>query len=87
MFRRPLAQRAQDIGIWYEILVGIGKISVIVNVSKSFTEKKFVFGYWHKIDVLIQDFIQNFLSFFICYGFFSDRCKIRPQRSCLKCFN
>ncbi|XP_065837575.1 anoctamin-4-like isoform X2 [Oscarella lobularis] len=29
--RRPVAQRAQDIGIWYSILEGIAKFSVITN--------------------------------------------------------
>ncbi|NXS53213.1 ANO1 protein, partial [Brachypteracias leptosomus] len=30
--RRPVAVRAKDIGIWYNILRGIGKLAVIINV-------------------------------------------------------
>lgn len=33
IFRRPMAQRTEDIGIWFEILSGVAKISVVVNVS------------------------------------------------------
>lgn len=33
MYRRPVAQRMRDIGIWYRILDSIGKLSVITNVS------------------------------------------------------
>ena len=32
--RRPLAQRAQDIGAWVNILQILTKISVLTNVSK-----------------------------------------------------
>ncbi|XP_057314546.1 anoctamin-4-like isoform X2 [Hydractinia symbiolongicarpus] len=31
IFRRPMAQRTEDIGIWFEILSGVAKISVVVN--------------------------------------------------------
>lgn len=30
-FRRPIAQRVKNIGVWYRILVSIAKISVITN--------------------------------------------------------
>ena len=33
IFRRPMAERTEDIGIWFEILGGVAKISVVVNVS------------------------------------------------------
>lgn len=33
MYRRPVAQRMRDIGIWYRILDSIGKLSVITNVN------------------------------------------------------
>ena len=32
--RRPVATRAQDIGIWYGILQGVTFIAVLSNVSK-----------------------------------------------------
>ena len=33
--RRPVAERAQDIGVWYDILDAIVQIAVITNVSRS----------------------------------------------------
>ncbi|KAM9080298.1 anoctamin-1 isoform 8-T8 [Megaptera novaeangliae] len=32
--RRPVAVRAKDIGIWYNILRGVGKLAVIINVQR-----------------------------------------------------
>lgn len=34
IFRRPLGERVEDIGIWQEILLGVAKLSVVVNVRK-----------------------------------------------------
>ena len=33
LYRRPLAQKVQDIGIWYPILESVVKLSVVINVS------------------------------------------------------
>ena len=33
--RRPIADRAQDIGIWFDILDSVAKIAVISNVSRN----------------------------------------------------
>ena len=33
LYRRPVAQKVQDIGIWYPILDSVVKLSVVVNVS------------------------------------------------------
>jgi len=33
--RRPVAHRAQDIGIWFSILSAVAKIAVISNVSSN----------------------------------------------------
>ena len=32
-WKRPMAERAQDIGTWFTILVAISKLAVLVNVS------------------------------------------------------
>ena len=32
-YRRPMAARAQDIGVWYSILLGISRIAILTNVS------------------------------------------------------
>ena len=34
IFRRPLGERVEDIGVWHEILLGVAKLSVVVNVRK-----------------------------------------------------
>lgn len=34
-FRRPVAQRVRDIGIWMNILEGVGRIAVVTNVRLS----------------------------------------------------
>lgn len=36
VFRRHASERTEDIGIWFEILTGVTKLSVVVNVSISF---------------------------------------------------
>lgn len=33
-YRRPVAERAQNIGVWFIILEALSHVSVIVNVSK-----------------------------------------------------
>lgn len=35
LFRRPVAQRVRDIGIWLNIMESLGKISVVTNVRIS----------------------------------------------------
>ena len=32
--RRPIAERAQDLGVWFNILEAVAKIAVISNVSR-----------------------------------------------------
>lgn len=36
-YRRPVTQRVRDIGVWYRILDSIGKLSVITNVSSTYS--------------------------------------------------
>ncbi len=33
--RRPIAERAQDLGVWFNILGAVAKIAVISNVNSS----------------------------------------------------
>ncbi len=37
--RRPIAERAQDLGVWFNILEAVAKIAVISNVSALSTYK------------------------------------------------
>ncbi|XP_066264747.1 anoctamin-1-like isoform X9 [Branchiostoma lanceolatum] len=66
--RRPMAERAKDIGIWYNILKGITKISVIVNafviaITSNFIPRT-VYQYMYSPDGSLHGFIDWSLSTF-----------------------
>ncbi|XP_012589774.1 PREDICTED: anoctamin-1, partial [Condylura cristata] len=66
--RRPVAVRAKDIGIWYNILRGIGKLAVIINAFViSFTSDfipRLVYLYMYSKDGTMHGFVNHTLSFF-----------------------
>ncbi|XP_059181700.1 anoctamin-2b isoform X2 [Centropristis striata] len=66
--RRPVAVRAKDIGIWYNILSGMGKFSVIINAFViSFTSDfipRLVYQYMFSQTGTMHGFIDHTLSFF-----------------------
>ncbi|XP_045153074.1 anoctamin-1 [Echinops telfairi] len=66
--RRPVAVRAKDIGIWYNILRGIGKLAVIINAFViSFTSDfipRLVYLYMYSKDGTMHGFINHTLSSF-----------------------
>ncbi|XP_047246135.1 anoctamin-2b isoform X3 [Girardinichthys multiradiatus] len=66
--RRPVAARAKDIGIWYNILSGMGKLSVIINAFViSFTSDlipRLVYQYMYSPTGTMNGFIDHTLSFF-----------------------
>ena len=50
--RRPVADRAQNIGIWYEILDALVQIAVITNVSKKCVEFFCeIFTFFHQLNL------------------------------------
>ncbi|MEE6511716.1 hypothetical protein FKM82_018434 [Ascaphus truei] len=66
--RRPDAVRAKDIGIWYNILSGIGKFSVIINafvisVTSDFIPR-LVYQYMYSQNGTMHGFINHTLSYF-----------------------
>nr|XP_033809368.1 anoctamin-2 [Geotrypetes seraphini] len=66
--RRPNAVRAKDIGIWYNILNGIGKFSVIINafvisVTSDFIPR-LVYQYMYSDNGTMHGFINHTLSYF-----------------------
>ncbi|KAG9491059.1 hypothetical protein GDO78_006426 [Eleutherodactylus coqui] len=66
--RRPDAVRARDIGIWYNILSGIGKFSVIINafvisVTSDFIPR-LVYQYMYSQNGTMHGFINHTLSYF-----------------------
>ncbi|KAM8938949.1 anoctamin-1 isoform 1-T1 [Pelodytes ibericus] len=66
--RRPVAVRAKDIGIWYNILRGVGKLSVIINAFViSFTSDfipRLVYLYMYSADGTMHGFVNHTLSYF-----------------------
>ncbi|GCB67975.1 hypothetical protein scyTo_0012212, partial [Scyliorhinus torazame] len=66
--RRPDATKAKDIGIWYDIIRGIGKLAVIINAFViSFTSgfiPRLVFMYLYSPDNTLHGFTNNTLSYF-----------------------
>ncbi|KAK7896005.1 hypothetical protein WMY93_021330 [Mugilogobius chulae] len=66
--RRPVAARAKDIGIWYNILSGMGKFSVIINAFViSFTSDfipRLVYQYVYSPTGTMHGFIDHTLSYF-----------------------
>ncbi|XP_076010447.1 anoctamin-2b [Genypterus blacodes] len=66
--RRPVAARTKDIGIWYNILSGMGKFSVIINAFViSFTSDfipRLVYQYMYSQSGTMHGFIDHTLSYF-----------------------
>nr|XP_026269938.1 anoctamin-1 [Urocitellus parryii] len=66
--RRPVAVRAKDIGIWYNILRGVGKLAVIINAFViSFTSDfipRLVYLYMYSQNGTMHGFVNHTLSFF-----------------------
>ncbi|XP_058637346.1 anoctamin-1a isoform X4 [Onychostoma macrolepis] len=66
--RRPIAARAKDIGIWYTLLRGISKVSVIVNAFViSFTSDfipRLVYRHMYSPDGTLHGFVNHTLSYF-----------------------
>ncbi|XP_073423871.1 anoctamin-2 [Dendrobates tinctorius] len=66
--RRPDAVRSKDIGIWYNILSGIGKFSVLINafvisVTSDFIPR-LVYQYMYSENGTMHGFINHTLSYF-----------------------
>ncbi|NWI14206.1 ANO2 protein, partial [Crypturellus soui] len=66
--RRPDTVRAKDIGIWYNILSGIGKLSVIINAFVISVTSDFIprlmYQYAYSQDGTMHGFINHTLSYF-----------------------
>ncbi|KAF3689228.1 Anoctamin-1 Transmembrane protein 16A [Channa argus] len=60
--RRPVAARAKDIGIWYNILRGVAKVAVIINVSD--LNIRMVYQYMYSPDGSMHGFVNHTLSYF-----------------------
>lgn len=72
-FRRPIANRAQDIGAWYRIMEGIANVSVLVNAFViAFTSDfipRLVYRYSYSDDGTLVGYVNNRLSYFTISDF------------------
>ncbi|XP_060596933.1 anoctamin-4-like isoform X3 [Ruditapes philippinarum] len=85
-WKRPLATRAQDIGVWFGILQGISAIAVISNAAIiAFTSEfipRMVYKYGYSNDGTLNDYYTNFsMSVFNTADFDEDGLpdEIEPQ--------
>ncbi|XP_045928451.1 anoctamin-2b isoform X2 [Micropterus dolomieu] len=82
--RRPVAVRAKDIGVWYNILSGMGKFSVIINAFViAFTSDfipRLVYQYMFSQTGTMHGFIDHTLSYFNVSNF---KPGTAPQNSAL----
>ncbi|KAM7002986.1 anoctamin-2 [Tautogolabrus adspersus] len=66
--RRPDAVRCKDIGVWYKILCGISKFSVITNAFViSFTSEfvpKIIYKYMYSVDGTMNGYTEHSLAYF-----------------------
>uniref|UniRef100_A0A3Q0QZY0 Anoctamin n=1 Tax=Amphilophus citrinellus TaxID=61819 RepID=A0A3Q0QZY0_AMPCI len=66
--RRPIAVKAKDIGIWYNLLRGLSKVAVIVNAFViAFTSDfipRLVYQYTYSPDGSLHGFVNHSLSYF-----------------------
>ncbi|XP_063326660.1 anoctamin-1a isoform X1 [Pelmatolapia mariae] len=66
--RRPIAAKAKDIGIWYNLLRGLSKVAVIVNAFViAFTSDfipRLVYQYMYSPDGTLHGFVNHTLSYF-----------------------
>lgn len=68
-YRRPVAERAQNIGVWFNILEALSHLSVIANVSKNYICTKSLSVYHsiscHSCHYCPQAFLIAFTSDFL----------------------
>lgn len=63
-YRRPVAERAQNIGVWFNILEALSHLSVIANVRRSSTRQTFI------LQNVLTDKIVIFTNVFVfCQAF------------------
>ncbi|KAF7647810.1 hypothetical protein LDENG_00166070 [Lucifuga dentata] len=81
--RRPIAVKAKDIGIWYNLLRGLSKVAVIVNAFViSFTSDfipRLVYQYMYSPDGSMHGFINHTLSYFNVHDFQPSTDPLQPQ--------
>ncbi|XP_031420184.1 anoctamin-1a isoform X4 [Clupea harengus] len=81
--RRPVAARAKDIGIWYNLLRGVAKVAVIVNAFViAFTSDfipRLVYLYMYSPDGSMHGFVNHTLSHFNVTHFQNGTAPMNPM--------
>ncbi|KAM4602805.1 anoctamin-1a [Polymixia lowei] len=81
--RRPIAVRAKDIGIWYNLLRGLSKVAVIINAFViSFTSDfipRLVYQYTYSPDGSMHGFVNHTLSYFNVSDFQKGTDPLQPE--------
>lgn len=62
IFRRPLGERVEDIGIWYEILDSVAKLSVIVNAFVIGFVSEFIPRLYYEVAISADGSMTGFLN-------------------------
>uniref|UniRef100_A0A4W5RLB3 Anoctamin n=1 Tax=Hucho hucho TaxID=62062 RepID=A0A4W5RLB3_9TELE len=85
--RRPVAARAKDIGIWYNLLRAVAKVAVIINAFViSFTSDfipRLVYQYMYSPDGSMHGFVNHTLSYFNVSNFQDGKEPMDPQHQAL----
>ncbi|XP_072237198.1 anoctamin-1a isoform X1 [Leuresthes tenuis] len=81
--RRPIAAKAKDIGIWYNLLRGLSKVAVIVNAFViAFTSDfipRLVYQYTYSPDGTLHGFVNHTLSYFNVSDFEPGTAPLQPM--------
>ncbi|XP_055789341.1 anoctamin-1-like isoform X1 [Salvelinus fontinalis] len=87
--RRPVAARAKDIGIWYNLLRAVAKVAVIINAFViSFTSDfipRLVYQYMYSSDGSMHGFVNHTLSYFNVSNFQDGKEPMDPQHQVEMC--
>ncbi|CAG0884101.1 unnamed protein product [Darwinula stevensoni] len=71
-YRRPVAQRVIDIGIWYTILESVGKLAVLTNAFIIAFTSNFIPRIVYRMNVSPDDSLKGFLNHSLAYFNVSD---------------
>ncbi|KAM9318159.1 anoctamin-1a isoform 2-T3 [Pholidichthys leucotaenia] len=81
--RRPIAAKAKDIGIWYNLLRGLSKVAVVINAFViAFTSDfipRLVYQYTYSPDGSMRGFVNHTLSHFNVSDFEPGTAPVEPM--------
>lgn len=82
-YRRPVAERVKDIGIWFNIIDGIGRIAVVSNAFIIAFSSNFIPQLVYALDKKVKEtnisFLEHCLSYFDVNDFKNDTAPIETK--------